>query len=42
MRLELTGRQIDITPGVRRIVDTKLAKLERLLNDAAVSAQAPT
>lgn len=39
MRLELTGRQIDITPGVRRIIDTKLAKLERLLNDAAMSAQ---
>ncbi|MFN7914343.1 MAG: ribosome-associated translation inhibitor RaiA [Vicinamibacterales bacterium] len=39
MRLELTGRQIDITPGVRRIIDTKLGKLERLLNDAAVSAQ---
>jgi putative sigma-54 modulation protein len=39
MRLELTGRQIDITAGVRRIVETKLAKLERMLNDAVVSAQ---
>ncbi len=39
MRLELTGRQIDITAGVRRIIDTKLAKLERFMNDAAVSAQ---
>ncbi|MGC4082037.1 MAG: ribosome-associated translation inhibitor RaiA [Vicinamibacterales bacterium] len=39
MRLELTGRQIEITPGIRRIVEAKLAKLERLLNDAAVSAQ---
>jgi putative sigma-54 modulation protein len=39
MRLELTGRQIDITPGVRRIIETKLGKLERMLNDAAVSAQ---
>lgn len=39
MRLELTGRHIDITPGVRRIIEAKLAKLERLLNDAAVSAQ---
>jgi putative sigma-54 modulation protein len=39
MRLELTGRQIDITPGVRRVVETKLAKLERVLNDSAVSAQ---
>ena len=39
MRLELTGRQTDITDGVRRLIGTKLAKLERLLNDAAVSAQ---
>jgi putative sigma-54 modulation protein len=40
MRLELTGRHIEITPVLRRLVDTKLAKLERLLNDSAVSAQA--
>jgi putative sigma-54 modulation protein len=39
MRLELTGRQIDITTGIRRIIETKLSKLERMLNDAAVSAQ---
>jgi ribosome hibernation promoting factor len=39
MRLELTGRHIDITPSLRRIVDAKLAKLDRLLNDSAVSAQ---
>jgi len=40
MRLELTGRHVDITPALRKLVDTKLAKLERLLNDSAVSAQA--
>ena len=40
MRLELTGRHLDITPALRRLVDTKLARLERLLNDRAVSAQA--
>ena len=40
MRLELTGRHVEITPTLRRLVDTKLAKLERLLNDSAVSAQA--
>jgi ribosome hibernation promoting factor len=40
MRLELTGRHVDITPTLRRLVDTKLARLERLLNDSAVSAQA--
>jgi len=40
MRLELTGRHVDITPALRRLLDTKLSKLERLLNDSAVSAQA--
>ncbi|HEY2152481.1 MAG TPA: ribosome-associated translation inhibitor RaiA [Vicinamibacterales bacterium] len=39
MRLELTGRHVDITPDLRRFIDTKLNKLERLLNDRAVSAQ---
>lgn len=40
MRLELTGRHIDITPALRRLVTAKLSKLERLLNHRAVSAQA--
>ena len=40
MRLELTGRRVDTTPALRRLVETKLAKLERLLNDSALSAQA--
>src|SRR5690348_10663286 len=40
MRLELTARNTEITPGLRRLVDAKLAKLERMLNDSAVSAQA--
>jgi putative sigma-54 modulation protein len=40
MRLELTGRHVDITPTLRRLVDTKLAKLERTLNDSLVSAHA--
>ena len=39
MRLELTGRHIEITPPLRRLVNAKLVKLERLLNDSAVSAQ---
>jgi putative sigma-54 modulation protein len=39
MRLELTGRHVDITPPLRRLVDAKLVKLDRLLNDSAVSAQ---
>jgi putative sigma-54 modulation protein len=40
MRLELTGRHVQITPDLRRLVDEKLAKLERMLNHRAVSAQA--
>lgn len=39
MRLALTGRNIDITPGLRQLVSRRLAKLERLLNDHIVSAQ---
>ncbi|OFW17671.1 MAG: ribosomal subunit interface protein [Acidobacteria bacterium RIFCSPLOWO2_02_FULL_65_29] len=38
MRLELTGRHVDITPTLRRLVDKKLARVERMLNDSAVSA----
>jgi putative sigma-54 modulation protein len=39
MRLELTGRHVDITPALRRLVDRKVERLERLLNDSALSAQ---
>ena len=35
MRLELTGRHVEITPALRRLVDAKLARLERILNDGA-------
>lgn len=40
MRVTLTGRQTDITPGLEQLVKKRLAKIERRLNDAAVSAQA--
>src|SRR5262245_18104881 len=40
MRLELTGRHVDITPTLRRLVEAKIGKLERFVNDSAVSAQA--
>lgn len=40
MRLELTGRHVEITPALRRLVEGKLSKLERVLNDRAVSAHA--
>jgi putative sigma-54 modulation protein len=39
MRLELTGRHVDISPVLRRFVERKLAKLERLLDHRALSAQ---
>jgi putative sigma-54 modulation protein len=39
MRLELTGRHVDISPAIRRLVDGKLARLERMLNHSALSAQ---
>ena len=38
MHLELTGRHVDITPALRKLVDRKLGRLERLLNDSAVGA----
>jgi putative sigma-54 modulation protein len=40
MRLELRGHHVDITPILRRLVGTKLAKIEHLLNDRAVSVKA--
>ena len=39
MRLELTGRHIEVTPSLKRLVVAKLARLDRLLNDSALSAQ---
>jgi ribosome hibernation promoting factor len=39
MRLELTGRHVEITPALRRLVDRKLLPLHRLLNDRVVSIQ---
>jgi len=39
MKLLVTGRNVDITPGLRQLIDRKLGKLDRLLNDTAVSAQ---
>jgi putative sigma-54 modulation protein len=38
MRVELTGHQVEISPGLRNLVDRKLAKVHRVLNDAGVSA----
>jgi putative sigma-54 modulation protein len=40
MRFELRGHHVDVSPGLRRFVEEKLSKLERLLNGRAVSAHA--
>jgi putative sigma-54 modulation protein len=39
MRVALTGRNVEITPSLRQLVGRRLTRLERLLNDNAVSAQ---
>jgi putative sigma-54 modulation protein len=38
MRFDITGRHVDVTPTLRQLLTKRLARLERLLNDAAVSA----
>jgi putative sigma-54 modulation protein len=40
MRLELTGRHVDITPELRKQVEKKLQKLDRLLKGGIISVQA--
>jgi putative sigma-54 modulation protein len=40
MRLELTGRHVDVTPELRRLVEKRLSKLDRLLKGGIVSVQA--
>jgi putative sigma-54 modulation protein len=39
MRVVLTGRNTDITPWLRRVVDRKLDRLSRILGDGLVSVQ---
>ncbi len=39
MRLELTGRHVPITPTLRTLVEQRLARMTRLLNDSIVSVQ---
>lgn len=39
MRLELTGRHVDVTPELRKQVEKKLAKMDRLLKGGIVSVQ---
>lgn len=39
MRLDITGRHVEIGTSLRQLILRRLAKLERLLNDNAISAQ---
>lgn len=38
MRVDLTGRHLEISPGLRRLVARKLEKVHRFVNDAGVSS----
>ena len=38
MRLDITGRHVDITPTLRQLIERRLDRVERLLNDSALSA----
>src|SRR5262245_30208591 len=38
MRLDITGRHVDITPTLRQLIERRLTRVERLLNDSALSA----
>jgi len=38
MRLDITGRQVTITPALRQLISRRLSKVERILNDRALSA----
>jgi putative sigma-54 modulation protein len=38
MRIELTGRHVVVSPGLRNLVTRKLAKVERLLSRTGLSA----
>jgi putative sigma-54 modulation protein len=39
MRLDITGRHVDINAPLRQLINRRVAKLERLLNDSAISGQ---
>jgi len=39
MKLNVTGRRVTVTEPIRQQIDRKVRRLERLLNDRAVSAQ---
>jgi putative sigma-54 modulation protein len=38
MRVDITGRHVEVTPALKDLISKRLTALERVLNDAAVSA----
>jgi putative sigma-54 modulation protein len=40
MQLDITGRHVEITPALRQLLERRLARVERVLNDSALSATA--
>lgn len=38
MRVDITARHVEITPALRQLIDKRLAKLDRLLTERAISA----
>src|SRR4029453_7785539 len=40
MRLDITGRHVHIPPPIRQLIERRLSRVERLLNDSALSATA--
>jgi putative sigma-54 modulation protein len=38
MRIDITGRHVEVTPALRQLIERRLAKLGRLLNDSVLSA----
>lgn len=40
MRVDITGRQVEVTPALEQLLTDRLARLERLLGDRIVSALA--
>jgi putative sigma-54 modulation protein len=39
MHVDITGRHVDITPTLQRLIDKAIGKIERVLNHRAVSAK---
>ena len=39
MRVDITGRNVEVTNPLRQLIDKRLAKLDRVLNDSVISAQ---